>query len=89
MTEQFVDHDGMRFRCRLDGPEGAPWMVLSNSLVTDLTVWNRQVAAFADRYRILRYDQRGHGGTGIPPSPADYRTVGRGCRCPDGPLRGA
>ena len=66
MTEHFVGHDGLRFRCRLDGPEGAPWMVFSNSLVTDLTVWDPQVAAFGDRYRILRYDQRGHGGTDVP-----------------------
>ena len=70
MTDQIVQHDGLRFRCRLDGPEAAPWMVFSNSLVTDLTVWDPQVAAFADRYRILRYDQRGHGGTEVPAGPA-------------------
>jgi len=70
MTDQFVDHDGLRFRCRLDGIEGKPWMVFSNSLVTDLRVWDHQVAAFADRFRILRYDQRGHGGTSVPPGPA-------------------
>lgn len=66
MTDRFIEHDGLRFRCRFDGPEGAPWMVLSNSLITDLTVWDPQVQAFAGRFRILRYDQRGHGGTTIP-----------------------
>ena len=70
MTDQFVTHGGLAFRCRLDGTEGQPWMVFSNSLVTDLTVWDHQVAAFASRYRILRYDQRGHGGTSVPPAPA-------------------
>ncbi len=70
MTERFLNHDGLRFRCEIDGSEGAPWMVLSNSLVTDLTVWDAQVAAFAGRYRILRYDQRGHGGTSVPAGPA-------------------
>ena len=74
MTERFIEHDGLRFRCRIDGAEGAPWMVLSNSLVTDLTVWDPQVAAFGDRFRILRYDQRGHGGTSVPPQPA---TIGQ------------
>lgn len=49
-------------------------MVLSNSLVTDLTVWEPQVRAFAASYRILRYDQRGHGGTSVPNRPA---TIGR------------
>ncbi len=63
--------NGLLFRCRLDGPEGAPWMVFSNSLVTDLTVWDEQVAAFGDRFRILRYDQRGHGGTEVPPGPTN------------------
>jgi 3-oxoadipate enol-lactonase len=72
MAEQFIEHDGMRFRCRVDGAEGAPWMVFSNSLVTDLTLWTPQVEAFGDRYRILRYDQRGHGGTGVPPGPANF-----------------
>lgn len=57
---------GLWFRIRLDGPEGAPWLVFSNSLLTDLTVWDDQVAAFGNRYRILRYDQRGHGGTEVP-----------------------
>ena len=66
MTERFIDHDGIRFHCRLDGREGAPWMVLSNSLVTDLSVWDAQVEAFGERFHILRYDQRGHGATGVP-----------------------
>jgi len=70
VTDQLVSHDGLQFRCRTDGPDGAPWVVLSNSLVTDLTVWEPQVRAFAGRYRILRYDQRGHGGTSIPDTPA-------------------
>ncbi len=70
MTERFVDHDGIRFHCRLDGREGAPWMVLSNSLVTDLSVWDAQVGAFNERYRVLRYDQRGHGGSSVPDQPA-------------------
>jgi 3-oxoadipate enol-lactonase len=61
---------GLRFNCRLDAPEGAPWMVFSNSLVTDLSVWDEQVAAFGGPYRILRYDQRGHGGTEVPAGPA-------------------
>jgi len=66
-----VRANGLLFRCRLDGAEGKPWMVFSNSLVTNLAVWDRQVAAFGDRYRILRYDQRGHGGTEVPPAPSN------------------
>ncbi len=67
---QDVTLRGLCFRCRLDGPEGAPWMVFSNSLATDLSLWDAQVAHFGARYRCLRYDQRGHGGTEVPPGPA-------------------
>ncbi len=70
--DQIVEHDGLRFRCRLDGRDGAPWVMFSNSLMTDLTVWDAQVAALAANWRILRYDQRGHGGTSVPPGPADF-----------------
>ncbi|MBO1076845.1 alpha/beta fold hydrolase [Roseomonas marmotae] len=71
VTSETVRVNGLRFRCRLDGPEAAPWLVFSNSLLTDLTLWDDQVAAFGDRYRILRYDQRGHGGTEVPPNPTN------------------
>jgi 3-oxoadipate enol-lactonase len=62
---QFVACNGLTIRCRVDGPSKAPWLLLSNSLLTDLSVWDAQVAAFAGRFRVLRYDQRGHGGTGL------------------------
>ena len=62
----FVQANGLRFHCRLDGRPGAPWMVFSNSLMTNLSLWDRQVTMFSDSYRILRYDQRGHGQTEVP-----------------------
>ena len=61
---------GLRFNIRLDGPAGAPWVVFSNSLLTELSLWDHQVAALSDRFRVLRYDQRGHGATEVPPGPA-------------------
>ena len=54
---------GLAFNARIDGPDGAPWVTFSNSLATTLALWDDQVAALEDRYRILRYDTRGHGGT--------------------------
>ena len=60
-TESRVRVPGARLRMRVDGPVGAPRLVFSNSLATDLTLWDPQVAAFALRYRMLRYDYRGHG----------------------------
>jgi 3-oxoadipate enol-lactonase len=41
-------------------------MVFSNSLMTNLSLWDRQTAMFSGSYRILRYDQRGHGQTEVP-----------------------
>ncbi len=44
----------------LDGAEG-PWLVLSHSLGCDVSMWDPQIGALAERYRVLRYDTRGHG----------------------------
>jgi len=65
-VDSIVRVGAVGLRCRVDGPAGAPWLVFSNSLMTDLTLWDHQVAAYAGRFRILRYDQRGHGGSGVP-----------------------
>jgi 3-oxoadipate enol-lactonase len=54
---------------RIDGPAGAPVLVLSNSLGADLGMWEAQVTAFARRFRVLRYDNRGHGGSAVTPGP--------------------
>jgi 3-oxoadipate enol-lactonase len=50
----------------LEGPSGAPSITLSHSLATDLSMWDPQAKALATRYRVLRYDTRGHGGTDAP-----------------------
>src|SRR5262249_19544791 len=50
------------------GPS-APWLILSNSLGADHRMWNDQLAFFGRRYRVLRYDTRGHGGSGVTPGP--------------------
>lgn len=54
---------------RFDGPEDAPVLVLSNSLGTSLAMWDAQVPAFSRSRRVLRYDTRGHGQSGVTPGP--------------------
>lgn len=54
----------------------APWLVFCNSLLTDHTVWDGQVATFKDQYNILRYDQRGHGRSGDPDQPMSFAVLG-------------
>ena len=56
--------DGIRIFYRFDGDEGLPVVLLSNSLGTTLEMWDPQVAALTERYRVLRYDSRGHGRSG-------------------------
>jgi 3-oxoadipate enol-lactonase len=58
---QSIDIDGATIGYRLDGPSGAPTLVLANSLGTNFTMWDAQMPAFAARFRVLRYDSRGHG----------------------------
>jgi 3-oxoadipate enol-lactonase len=58
-----VKANGITFNCEVGGADNAPWLIFSNSLATNLHMWDRQAADLADRFRILRYDQRGHGQT--------------------------
>src|SRR5690606_22564823 len=53
----------------------APWLIFSNSLMTDLSMWDDQVAALGGSFRILRYDQRGHGGTDAPAGKYTFDTL--------------
>jgi 3-oxoadipate enol-lactonase len=53
----------------LEGPDDAPVVVFSNSLGTTGVMWDAQAAALSERYRVLRYDTRGHGGSPVPPGP--------------------
>lgn len=67
-----IDLNGVGFRYEIDGPEDAPWIVFSNSLTTDVNMWNGEVEKLKDRYRILRYDTRGHGQTDAAPGPYSF-----------------
>ena len=58
-----VEANGITINYRIDGPERAPWLVFSNSLATSLAMWDEQAAALQTSFRVLRYDQRGHGAT--------------------------
>ncbi len=53
----------------LAGPPGAPVVLLANSIGTSLHIWDRPAAALAERFRVLRYDMRGHGLTDATPAP--------------------
>jgi 3-oxoadipate enol-lactonase len=65
-----------RLHHRLDGPPGAPVLVLSGSLGTDLSMWDAPAATLSRRFRTLRYDLRGHGQSGVPPGPYAMSDLG-------------
>ncbi len=58
--------NGIGVKYTLNGAAAAPVVTFSHSLATDLGMWEPQVPAVAERYRVLRYDTRGHGGTEAP-----------------------
>jgi len=59
----------MKTNYRLEGPADAPVVTLAHPLGATLEMWDAQVAALLPRYRVLRYDIRGHGGSEVPPGP--------------------
>src|SRR5690606_3603841 len=59
-----LEHGQAPIAYTLEGPPDAPLVVLSNSLGTTLSMWDAQAAALAPDFRVLRYDARGHGGSG-------------------------
>ena len=61
-----VSVNGITVHYTLDGAANAPVVTLGHSLATDLSMWEPQMKALTARYRVLRYDTRGHGGTEAP-----------------------
>jgi 3-oxoadipate enol-lactonase len=62
----FTTGDRCGLAYQFDGPADAPVLVLSNSIATTLHMWDGQVPELAEHFRVLRYDARGHGGSGVP-----------------------
>ena len=61
--------DGCSIHVEVEGPERAPVLMLSNSLGTDLHMWDDQVAPFTQAFRLVRYDRRGHGKSDVSKGP--------------------
>src|SRR5271155_4230266 len=70
-----IKANGITINYQIDGPAGAPWIVFSNSLATTLAMWDEQAAALKFSFRVLRYDQRGHGGTDAPAGRYAFATL--------------
>jgi 3-oxoadipate enol-lactonase len=62
---------------RIDGPESAPPLLLVNSLGTTTDMWEPQLPALGSKFRVIRYDARGHGGSKPPAGPVTIDDLGR------------
>jgi 3-oxoadipate enol-lactonase len=67
--------DGARISAHVEGPHDRPWLVLSNSILSSHKIWERQIAAIAQQYRVLRYDARGHGDSDASAPPYSMRNL--------------
>jgi 3-oxoadipate enol-lactonase/4-carboxymuconolactone decarboxylase len=65
-----VRANGVNLHYELSGPADAPVVVFAHSIGATMHMWDAQIAAFAGRYRCLRYDTRGHGGSETVAAPA-------------------
>jgi 3-oxoadipate enol-lactonase len=72
-----INADGCTIHVEVEGPERAPVLMLSNSLGTNLHMWDDQVAPFTRHFRLVRYDRRGHGKSGVPKGPYSMERLGR------------
>lgn len=71
-----VELHGVPIHHTVEGPAGAPALLLINSLGTDHRMWSRQHEAFRERYLVVRYDARGQGGTDAPAPPYAVAELG-------------
>ena len=72
-----VTADSTALAYRTDGDPGLPWLVLSNGLGLDLTMWEPQMPALTRSFRVLRYDTRGHGASATTDDPVTIEQLGR------------
>ena len=62
---------------QVDGPADAPVLVMSNSLGTDLGMWDVQIPELSKTWRVVRYDTRGHGQSAVTDGPYTAEQLGR------------
>jgi len=72
-----IEANGCPIHVEVEGKEGAPALMLSNSLGTNLHMWDDQAGEFAKHFRLIRYDRRGHGQSGAPKGPYSMEMFGK------------
>lgn len=71
-----IEVNGCRLNVQIDVcQQNAPWIMFSNSLITDLSIWDAQINALKSKFNILRYDQRGHGESTLSDGEVDFEVL--------------
>ncbi|HAT39064.1 alpha/beta fold hydrolase [Polynucleobacter necessarius] len=68
-NQQIANVNGVDIAYRFDDPQDGPVLLVANSLMANGSMWDGNVPALVDRYRVLRDDKRGHGGSGVSAGP--------------------
>jgi len=71
-----LEANGIRINYQIDGADNAPVLLMSNSLGTNLHMWDKQIPELAKRFRVVRYDTRGHGKSDAPNFPYTLKMLG-------------
>src|SRR5713101_360975 len=66
-----------RIHYALEGQNGTPALLFSNSLGTNYSMWDPQVPELRKKFRVLRYDTRGHGQSSLTPGPYSIKQLGK------------
>lgn len=72
-----VTRGGQTLNVQVEGRENAPAVLLMHSLGTELAMWDPQMPALRRRFRVVRFDTRGHGKSSIPSTAASVEELGR------------
>ena len=72
-----IDADGCLLNVAIEGRDNGPTLMLSNSLGCTMAMWEPQMPQLTKLFRVIRYDRRGHGKSGVPPGPYTMERFGR------------
>lgn len=65
----------IELNCIIEHSRDLPWLILSNSIATNLSMWDEQAKSLSEYYKVVRYDQRGHGRSEAPSGPYDIEML--------------
>lgn len=72
-----IDANGCLLQVSVEGRDGGPTLMFSHSLGCTLQMWDPQMAALTKLFRVVRYDLRGHGKSGVPAGPYSIAQLGQ------------